>query len=67
MQYPFIEESEAEQFKKHKFQAYYWWVMLHKLLGYSTGQIIVKSADSVFNFNTKNPPINPLNRKPIST
>ncbi|KAM0454874.1 hypothetical protein ACHAPV_008248 [Trichoderma viride] len=67
MQYPFIEESEAEQFKKHRFQAYYWWVVLHELLGHETGQMMVESADGVFNFDAKNPPINPLDGKPIST
>ncbi|UKZ86029.1 uncharacterized protein TrAFT101_001869 [Trichoderma asperellum] len=67
MQYPFIEESEAEQFKKHKFQAYYWWVVLHELLGHGTGQMMVESADGVFNFDAKNRPINPLDGKPIST
>ncbi|KAL7973267.1 peptidase [Trichoderma sp. SZMC 28014] len=67
LQYPFIEESEAERFKKHKYQAYYWWVVLHELLGHGTGQMMVEIADGLFNFDAKNPPINPLDRKPIST
>lgn len=67
IQYPFIEEFEAEQFKKHKFQAYYLWVVLHELLGHGTGQMMVESPKGSFNFNTENPPINPLDGNPIST
>ncbi|KAL7919046.1 peptidase family M49 domain-containing protein [Trichoderma austrokoningii] len=67
MMYPFIEESEAAQFKKHRFHAYYWWVVLHELLGHGTGQMMVESANGVFNFDAKDPPVNPLDGKPIST
>ncbi|PON27672.1 dipeptidyl-peptidase 3 [Trichoderma gamsii] len=45
IQYPLVEESEAEQFKKHRFHAYYWWVVLHELLGHGTGQMMVENAD----------------------
>lgn len=66
-QYPFIEDSEAEQFRKHKFQAYYWWVVLHELLGHGTGRMMVESMDGKFNFDIENPPINPLTGRPISS
>ncbi|KAK9435535.1 dipeptidyl peptidase III [Metarhizium brunneum] len=66
-QYPFIEDSEAEQFRKHKFQASYCWVVLHELLGHGTGRMMVESMDEKFNFDIENPPINPLTGRPISS
>lgn len=42
-QYPFIDPSEEEQFRKHKFSAYYWWVVLHELLGHGTGRMMVET------------------------
>ncbi|RKK17492.1 Dipeptidyl peptidase 3 [Fusarium oxysporum f. sp. cepae] len=65
-QYPFIDASEAEQFKKHKYPAYYWWVVLHELLGHGTGKMMVEAIDGKFNFDIKNPPINPITGKPIT-
>ncbi|KAM9874788.1 dipeptidyl-peptidase 3 [Verticillium dahliae] len=65
-QYPFINASEAEQFKKHKFPAYYWWVVLHELLGHGTGRMMIEDVDGKFNFDIKNPPVNPINEEPIT-
>ncbi|KAG9242072.1 peptidase family M49-domain-containing protein [Calycina marina] len=64
---PFIDSSEAERFHKHKFPAYYWWVVLHELLGHGTGKMMVEEADGKFNFDAENPPINPLTGRPISS
>lgn len=66
-QYPFIDVSEAEQFKKHKFPAYYWWVVLHELLGHGTGQMMVETTNGKFNFDIKNPPVNPITGEPITS
>ncbi len=66
-QYPFIDPSEAEQFKKHKFLAYYWWVVLHELLGHGTGQMMMEDAQGNYNFDIQNPPINPLTGRPITS
>jgi dipeptidyl-peptidase-3 len=66
-QYPFIDASEAEQFQKHKFPAYYWWVVLHELLGHGTGRMMIESTDGNFNFDSKNPPINPITGEPITS
>lgn len=66
MQYPFINPSEVEQFKKHKFPAYYWWVVLHELLGHGTGRMMVEKEYRQYNFDVNNRPINPLTGKPIS-
>lgn len=66
-QYPFIPFSEAEKFKEHKFPAYYWWVVLHELLGHGTGKMMVEKGKGEFNFDIENPPVNPLSGKPITS
>ncbi|KAI6351049.1 hypothetical protein MCOR25_010192 [Pyricularia grisea] len=66
-QYPFIPFSEAERFKEHKFPAYYWWVVLHELLGHGTGKMMVEKGKGEFNFDIENPPVNPLSGKPITS
>jgi dipeptidyl-peptidase-3 len=65
-QYPFIDDPEANQFKNHKFPAYYWWVVLHELLGHGTGRLMVETIDGKFNFDTTNPPVNPITGEPIN-
>ncbi|KAI1654072.1 dipeptidyl peptidase III [Daldinia decipiens] len=67
MQWPFIDDSEIEVFRKHKYPAYYWWVVLHELLGHGTGKMMIEESTNKFNFDSKNPPINPLDGKPIRT
>lgn len=62
---PFIDPSGAEQFMKHKFPAYYWWVVLHELLGHGTGQMMIEVEEGKYNFDISNPPINPLTGGPI--
>ncbi|SPQ20354.1 14d01ecd-4b10-4b08-8e49-fad5338ec7f3 [Thermothielavioides terrestris] len=66
-QYPFIDPAEAETFAKHKFPAYYWWVVLHEILGHGTGRMLVESAEGKYSFDINNPPINPLTGAPITS
>jgi dipeptidyl-peptidase-3 len=67
MPYPFIDPSEVEQFKNHKFPAYYWWVVLHELLGHGTGKMMVEVEKGKYNFDIENRPINPITGKPITS
>lgn len=62
---PFVDTQEAETFQKHKFPAYYIWVVLHELLGHGTGKMMCQQSDGTFNFDEGSPPINPLTSKPI--
>ncbi|KAB5575623.1 peptidase family M49-domain-containing protein [Coniochaeta sp. 2T2.1] len=64
---PFIDPSEAETFQKYKYPAYYWWVVLHELLGHGTGKLLAQDANGQFNLDTTNPPIDPLTGKPINS
>lgn len=65
-QYPFIHHSEAEKFKAHKFSTYYWWVVLHELLGHGTGRMMIEEPRGQYNFDIQDPPVNPLTGKPIT-
>lgn len=64
---PYIRESEAETFQKHKFSAYYLWVVLHELLGHGTGKMMVQESENTYNFDHTNKPINPLTLNPITS
>lgn len=66
-QYPFIDESEANKFQKHKFPAYYWWVVLHELLGHGTGKMMAEIGPGKHNFDLDNLPIDPLTGNPITS
>ena len=65
-QYPFIDPSEAEEFRRCKFAAYYWWVVLHELLGHGTGRMMTETDEGNYNFDIDNPPINPITGEPIT-
>ncbi len=64
---PFLDPSEVETFQKHKYPAYYWWVVLHELLGHGTGRMMAEESDGKYNFDIINPPIDPLTGNPISS
>jgi dipeptidyl-peptidase-3 len=64
---PFLDASEVETFQKNKYPAYYWWVVLHELLGHGTGRMMVEEPAGKFNFDPDKPPINPLTGQPITT
>ncbi|ELR06233.1 hypothetical protein GMDG_02028 [Pseudogymnoascus destructans 20631-21] len=64
---PYIRESEAETFQKHKFSAYYLWVVLHELLGHGTGKMMVQESEDTYNFDQINKPIDPLTGNPITS
>ncbi|CAJ2507278.1 Uu.00g084640.m01.CDS01 [Anthostomella pinea] len=67
IQWPFIPDSEAEAFKKNMYPAYYWWVVLHELLGHRTGKFMVEEQPGKFNFDIKHPPTDPLTGRPIKS
>ena len=64
---PFIDASEAGTFQIHKYPTYYWWVVLHELLGHGTGKMLVETEKGKYNFDIKNPPENPLTGQPITS
>lgn len=64
---PFLDSSETETFQKHKYSAYYSWVVLHELFGHGTGKMMIQEGEDKFNFDVHHPPINPLTGKPITS
>lgn len=62
---PFVDDSEAEMFQKHKFAAYYLYVVIHELLGHGTSKLLAENEDGTFNFDER--PISPLTGKQINT
>ncbi|KAI4597163.1 hypothetical protein KJ359_004675 [Pestalotiopsis sp. 9143b] len=67
MQWPFIHDDEMAVFKKHKYPAYYWWVVLHELLGHGTCKLLAEDSNGKHNFDITDPPVDPLTEKPINT
>lgn len=64
---PFVDPAEVETFQKHKFPAYYLWVVLHELLGHGTGKMMCQINPQEYNFDIENLPTDPLTEKPISS
>ena len=62
-----IDQSEKETFKKHRFHAYYIWVVLHEILGHGTGRFLTEFTPGKFNFNPDSPPLNPMTSEPIKS
>jgi len=63
----FIDPTEASTFLKHKYPAYYLWVVLHELFGHGTGKLLIQEADGSCNFSRENLPINPVTGQPVSS
>ncbi|KAL9034090.1 MAG: hypothetical protein Q9180_005596 [Flavoplaca navasiana] len=63
---PFVHASEVATFRKHKYHAYYIWVVLHELLGHGTGRMMTEE-NGRFNFDSESPPYNPLTKAPINS
>ena len=64
---PFVSSDELDSFQRAKFPAYYLWVVLHELFGHGTGKMMIEEPEGTFNFDTNNPPSNPLNGQPITS
>ncbi|KAF4546904.1 putative peptidase family M49 protein [Elsinoe fawcettii] len=64
---PFVHEEELTIYQRHRYAAYYTWVVLHELLGHGTSQLMVETEPGRYNFDMDNRPINPITGRPIST
>ena len=62
-----LDLAEVPNFLKHREHAFYLWVVFHELLGHGTGKLLVENPSGGFNFDPRNPPINPLTGKPINS
>ncbi|CZT17044.1 probable dipeptidylpeptidase III [Ramularia collo-cygni] len=64
---PFIHADDQQVFDAYKNEAFEVQVGLHELLGHGCGKLLQETEPGVFNFNVKNPPISPIDGKPISS
>lgn len=65
--YPFILESEVENFRARRPLEFDISTAIHELLGHGSGQLLAETEPGVFNFDHANPPVSPLDGKPISS
>ncbi len=64
---PFIRPEDLSIYKNNRDQAFEVQVGIHELLGHGSGKLLQETAPGEFNFDIKNPPINPLTNKPCTT
>jgi len=63
--FPFILESEVENFRARRPLEFDISTAIHELLGHGSGLLLAETEPGVFNFDHKNPPVSPLDGKPI--
>lgn len=64
---PFIKESDMALYQKYRDPAFEVQVGLHELTGHGCGKLLQETAPGEFNFDQKNPPINPLTGQPVAS
>lgn len=64
---PFIHADDQEVYDKYKNEAFEVQVGLHELLGHGCGKLLQETEPGTYNFDVKNPPISPIDGKPISS
>lgn len=64
---PFIHADDQAVYDKYKNEAFEVQVGLHELLGHGCGKLLQETEPGVYNFDVKNPPISPIDGKPISS
>ena len=63
---PFILDSEVDDFRARRPLEFDISTATHELLGHGSGLLLAETEPGVFNFDHKNPPVSPLDGKPIS-
>ncbi|KAJ6030097.1 uncharacterized protein N7446_000840 [Penicillium canescens] len=64
---PFISEADLDVYRRCRDPAFEVQVGIHELLGHGTGKLLQETAPGEYNFDIKDPPINPVTNKPVST
>ena len=54
-------------FTKHRDAAFEVQVGIHELLGHGTGKLLQETSSDVYNFDIKDPPLNPVTNKKVAT
>jgi dipeptidyl-peptidase-3 len=64
---PFIKDADLEVYQKYRDEAFEVQVGLHELLGHGCGKLLQETSPGEYNFDVKNPPISPIDNKPVKT
>lgn len=56
----YLDSADAELYAENLHTIRFVAIVIHELLGHGTGKLLRKSEPGKFNFNTLNPPLNPL-------
>ncbi|KAI5466389.1 peptidase family M49-domain-containing protein [Mariannaea sp. PMI_226] len=64
---PFIREEDLEVYKKQRDASFEVQVGLHELTGHGCGKLLQETSPGTFNFDKENPPVSPVDNKPIAT
>lgn len=64
---PFIREEDLSLYQDNRDDAFEVQVGIHELLGHGTGKLLQETAPGIYNFDFKNPPIDPVSRQPCAT
>ncbi|KAI9819888.1 MAG: hypothetical protein M1827_006458 [Pycnora praestabilis] len=64
---PFISASDLDVYQRCREGAFEVQVGIHELLGHGTGKLLQETSPGEYNFDVKNPPIDPVTGKPVST
>jgi dipeptidyl-peptidase-3 len=65
--FPFLLESEVEDFRARRPLEFDISTAIHELLGHGSGLLLAETEPGLFNFDHANPPVSPLDGKPISS
>lgn len=64
---PFIRDEDLAVYQKYRDGSFEVQVGLHELTGHGCGKLLQETSPGVYNFDHKNPPINPLTNEPVKT
>ncbi|CAF3589611.1 hypothetical protein SNK03_001171 [Fusarium graminearum] len=64
---PFIRDEDLEVYKKQRDASFEVQVGLHELTGHGCGKLLQETSPGTFNFDKENPPVSPVDNKPITT
>jgi dipeptidyl-peptidase-3 len=64
---PFIPADEVNDYKRRSPLCSTITTAIHELLGHGSGSMLAETEPGIFNFDVKNPPISPIDGRPVSS
>ncbi|KAK9471076.1 peptidase family M49-domain-containing protein [Dipodascopsis tothii] len=63
----FLSDEDAVLFDKLRGPSFEVQVGIHELLGHGSGKLLTETAAGVYNYDKENPPLSPIDGKPVTT